>query len=272
MHIKKVLNTYNYKFHFLTIMNQYCIAKILDVNFVCANISDLLNYINIGIDIDEKAYISITNTESLYYASRCAFHYDYVNNAKFSCCDGIGVVFAGKIMGYNIPRHHGPDLMLKCCEYGIEKNWKHFFYGGKEGIPELLSEKLTKQFPGLITAGTYSPPFRALTAEEDEEIIKRIKETKPDIVWVGLGLLKQERWIAEHLHKVNAPWMVGVGAAFDFHAGTIKRAPKVFRNLGLEWLYRLAFEPRMFIRNVRSFLVLVHVAKEAIKNKLKIGQ
>ncbi len=243
--------------------------KIQGVNFSCCNFQDIMWRMDAGIRNKEQGYTSITNTESVYQSLKIPLHLKYINGADISCCDGVGVVIAGKFLGQNIPRLHGPDLMLKCCEYGLERKWRHYFYGGKEGIPELLRDKLNKQFPGLITAGTYSPPFRPLTQEEDEEIIKRINETKPDIVWVGLGLLKQERWIAEHLNKVSASWMIGVGAAFDFHAGTIKRAPKLFRNLGLEWLYRLTFEPRMFIRNVRSFILLISVAKEALSRKFK---
>jgi N-acetylglucosaminyldiphosphoundecaprenol N-acetyl-beta-D-mannosaminyltransferase len=244
---------------------------ILGVSFTCAGFSNILETINDAIVKREKCYISITNTESLYHARRIASHCEYINHARYSCCDGIGVVLAGKILGLNIPRIHGPDLMLKCCEQGMQKGWRHYFYGGKEGVPKLLVEKLTAMFPGLITAGTYSPPFRPLKPEEDEEIIGRINSTRPDIVWVGLGLLKQEKWIADHIDKIKAPWMIGVGAAFDFHAGTIKRAPAVFRKAGLEWLYRLAFEPRMFVRNIRSFSILGTAAKVAIKERFKRG-
>ena len=128
-------------------------------------------------------------------------------------------------------------------------------------------EKLTEKYPGLIAAGSYSPPFRELTPEEDQIVIDLINEAKPDILWVGLGLLKQERWVEEHLGKIQVPWMVGVGAAFDFHAGTIKRAPKFFRNIGLEWLYRLAFEPRMFIRNLYSLTLFLKVFKEGLRHR-----
>ena len=213
-------------------------------------------------------YISITNTESLYHAQKIPSHRNYINNAVFSCCDGVGVVAAAKIMGLKIPRLHGPDLMLRVCEYGVKKQWRHYFYGGRKGVPELLSKKLTEKFPGLITVGTYSPPFRPSTSKEDYEIVKRINEACPDILWVGLGLLKQERWIAQHINKINVPWMIGVGAAFDFHAGTVKRAPRIFRKAGLEWLFRVCFEPRMIKRNILSFVVITYVIKECLmKNR-----
>jgi N-acetylglucosaminyldiphosphoundecaprenol N-acetyl-beta-D-mannosaminyltransferase len=241
-------------------------VRVLGVPLTCCTFDDILLWMDKSIEEVSPRYISITNTESLYHATRVPDHYEYINNSDISCCDGIGVVLAGKILGQSIPRLHGPDLMLRCCEFGLKRKWRHFFYGGKQGVPERLSRRLTQKFPGLITAGTYSPPFRSLTYDEDEEIIVQISAESPHIVWVGLGLLKQEKWIAEHLKKINAPWMIGVGAAFDFHAETVKRAPIIFQSVGLEWLYRLAFEPRMFRRNILSFLLVLKVVKEALTN------
>lgn len=238
-------------------------AKVLGVKFSCCSFEYVLKSMQESINNGHCGYVSITNSESLYHATQIPSHFNYINGADFSCCDGIAVVLAGRMLGDKIPRLHGPDFMLKCCEFGVDKRWRHFFYGGKNGVPGALSKNLTKKFPGLITAGIYSPPFRPLTQEEDEAIIDQINKADPDILWVGLGLLKQEKWVAEHLSKIKAPWMIGVGAAFDFHAGTVKRAPMVFRNIGLEWLYRLAFEPRMFIRNLYSLLIFLPIIQNA---------
>jgi len=242
--------------------------KILGVPLTCCSFIDILVDVEKGINNDSSGYISITNTESIYHALKIPSHFEYINKANFSCCDGFGAVLAGKMLGYNIPRLHGPDLMLRCCEYGVERKWRHFFYGGKNGVPERLSKKLTEKFPGLITAGSYSPPFRPLTRDENEAVIDQINSINPDILWVGLGLLKQERWIAEHIDKIKVHWMVGVGAAFDFHSGTIKRAPRFYRQIGLEWLYRTVFEPRMIGRQLRGFALLFSVAKESILHRL----
>lgn len=229
------------------------------------------SFYDIFVKMDERIqknqlnnYISITNTESLYHATRMPEHFHYINNAEFSCCDGVGIVLGGRIFGLKIPRLHGPDLLYECCKFGMDKKWKHFFYGGKNGVSRLLSDNLTRKFPRLITCGTYSPPFRELTNEEDRAVVEIINKANPDILWVGLGLLKQERWIAEHLSKIRVSWMIGVGAAFDFFAGTVKRAPGLFRHFGLEWLYRLSFEPRMLKRNLYSFTILIHLIKKAI--------
>ena len=116
-----------------------------------------------------------------------------------------------------------------------------------------MSRKLKEQYPGMVIAGTYCPPFRDLTIAEEREMIERINAAKPDVLWVGLGLLKQEAWISRYKDKLDVPWLAGVGAAFDYHAGTARWAPAWIRNIGLEWLYRLFFEPRMLVRNVRSF-------------------
>lgn len=241
---------------------------LLNVPFARCSFGDILKYMDDSINnFRHPHYISITNTESLYHALRIPSHHRYIQKATFSCCDGVGIVLAARMLGHKIPRLHGPDLMLKCCEYGLKKNWRHFFYGGKAGVPELLQEKLSERYPGLIVAGGYSPPFRKLNPQEEQDTVNFINSARPDILWVGLGLIKQERWIAEHLQKLDISWMIGVGAAFDFHAGTIKRAPKPLRNMGLEWLYRLVFEPRMFVRNIYSLSLILSLTKHAIRQR-----
>jgi N-acetylglucosaminyldiphosphoundecaprenol N-acetyl-beta-D-mannosaminyltransferase len=204
-------------------------------------------------------YISITNTESMYHGLRMPEHYNYIRSARFSLCDGVGVVIPGLVWGHRIQRINGPMLQLECCRYGVQHGWRHFFYGGKEGVAELLADNLSKMFPGMITAGTYCPPFRPLTPEEDEEIVEKINDARPDILWVGLGLLKQERWITEHLRRIRVPWMIGVGGAFDYHSGAVKWAPAWIRKTGMEWLFRLILQPRL--RAMRYWWSLVFVCE-----------
>jgi N-acetylglucosaminyldiphosphoundecaprenol N-acetyl-beta-D-mannosaminyltransferase len=150
--------------------------------------------------------------------------------------------------------------MLRLCDWGREFGYKHYFYGGAEGVADKLRDKLSQMFPGLQTAGTYCPPFRPLSKQEDEMIVEQINRTEPDIVWVGLGAPKQEKWMSAHLDKISATAMIGVGAAFDFHSGNVKWAPASIRKLGLEWAYRLAKEPkRMWRRNLDSLIFLAKV-------------
>jgi len=198
----------------------------------------------------KRRYISITNTESMYHAVKIPEHRDFIHNATFSLCDGIGIVIAGRFWGYRIPRLNGPVLFLKCCEYGLSRGWRHFFYGAKEGIAALMAEKLKEKFPGLIVAGTCSHPHRPLTEKENKEVVDLINKSRPDILWVGLGLLRQERWIAEHIDKISVPWMCGVGGVFDCFSGAIMWAPMWIQRIGMEWLWRLCLQPRIRFKRI----------------------
>ncbi|UWZ86123.1 WecB/TagA/CpsF family glycosyltransferase [Occallatibacter riparius] len=190
-------------------------------------------------------FISETNTESMYHGKRIESHGKFLRECDFSLCDGVGVVTAGLMWGYRVPRVNGPILVLEACDKGRRNNWRHFFYGGGEGIADEMARRLKLKYPGLNVVGTYCPPFRPLTPEEDEEIVKMINDAKPDIVWVGLGLLKQERWIAAHLGRIKTSWMAGEGGVFDYHSGNIPWAPAPLRALGLEWLFRLIVQPKL---------------------------
>lgn len=207
--------------------------------------------------------VSITNTESMYHALRQPAHLRFLQRADHSLCDGVGVIAAGWFWGLWVARYNGPIFQLDCTERGVAQGWRHFYYGGKKGVADRMAQRLGERFPGLECVGTYSPPFRALTAAEDEEVVRRINEAQPDFVWVGLGLLKQEQWIAEHLGRIEAPWMVGVGAAFDYHSGAVPWAPAPLRALGLEWLFRLIIQPRL--RGKRYWWSLVFMVEAALR-------
>ena len=159
--------------------------------------------------------------------------------------DGMPLVWLSQLKGArHVKRVYGPDLMLEMSQVSVEKGYRYFLYGGGEGIADRLASKLIERYPGLQIVGTDTPPFSPLTTEEDQAAIERINAAKPDIVWVGLSTPKQERWMASHVHKLNVPVLIGVGAAFDFHAGVKKQAPHWMQRSGLEWLHRLACEPR----------------------------
>jgi N-acetylglucosaminyldiphosphoundecaprenol N-acetyl-beta-D-mannosaminyltransferase len=159
--------------------------------------------------------------------------------------DGMPMVWINRLNGNShVSRVYGPDFMKEVCRDGIEKQYKHFLYGGGEGVAEQLAAKLREKCPGIQIVGMYTPPFRALTEDEDRAIINQINASGADIVWVGLSTPKQEKWMARHLGRLHAPVMVGVGAAFDFHAGLKKQAPKFMQRTGLEWFFRLCTEPK----------------------------
>lgn len=163
--------------------------------------------------------------------------------------DGMPLVWTAHLAGFgHVRRVYGPDLMLEVCRRSCSTGWRHYFYGAAPETLELLQERLRVQFPGLCVAGSCSPPYRALSAQEDRAIVERINAARPDIVWVGLSTPKQERWMAEHRDALEAPVLLGVGAAFDFHAGVKPQAPRWMQRCGLEWSHRLLTEPRRLWR------------------------
>jgi N-acetylglucosaminyldiphosphoundecaprenol N-acetyl-beta-D-mannosaminyltransferase len=138
--------------------------------------------------------------------------------------------------------------MHACCARSVDKGYRHFLYGGDEALVAALAAQLRQRYPGIRIVGTYAPPFRPLTPTEDAAVVRTINDAAPDIVWVGLSTPKQERWMAAHTGRVGAPVLIGVGAAFDFHAGLKRQAPRWMQRSGLEWLFRLASEPRRLWR------------------------
>ena len=167
------------------------------------------------------------------------------------------LVWLSRLRGFrHVERVYGPDLMLALCERSVHTGYRHFFYGGDRDVPDRLAGNLQRRFQGLRVAGGHSPPFRALTDEEDEAIVKLIDAARPDIVWVGLSTPKQEHWMAKHVDRLRASVLIGVGAAFDFHAGLKKQAPPWMRRSGLEWLFRVAIEPRRLWRRYASNIPL----------------
>lgn len=190
-------------------------------------------------------YISITNTESMYHAHRLPSHGKFISEADFSLCDGVGVILAGFAFRKAISRYNGPILQLNASEHGVAKGWRHFFVGGTDGSAQRMAENLDRKYPGIAVVGIYEPPFRPLTAQERSALVDSINNSQADIVWVGLGLIKQEEMIANLIDDLQVPWMIGVGGAFDYHSGRVPWAPAIVRSLGLEWLFRLIVQPKL---------------------------
>lgn len=199
-----------------------------------------------------KGYVCVCPNHTIMAGQKDPKLRKIVNSADMATPDGMSVVWASRLLGHREAKQvTGTDLMLAFSKLSSEKGYTHFYYGGANGVPEELAEKMTKKFPKLKIVGIYSPPFRDLTEEEDKAIVEMINNVKPDVVWVGLGMPKQELWIGDHLGLIDAPIMIGVGAAFDFISGNKKRAPKWMQKVGLEWLYRLLQEPkRLWRRNL----------------------
>lgn len=163
------------------------------------------------------------------------------NHAWLTTPDGMPLVWLGPP---GTERVYGPDLMLAVCDAGRAVGLRHYFFGGVPGVAGELQRRLTARFPGLEVAGTFTPPFRELNPEEIAQLKREVAQSRPDVVWVGLGTPKQERFMARFAPELDTGVLIGVGAAFDFHSGRVRQAPRWIQRSGFEWLFRLATEPR----------------------------
>lgn len=168
-----------------------------------------------------------------------------LNDAWFTTPDGMPLVWLARRHGHRgVTRVYGPDLMLAVCDAGRPAGLTHYFFGGAPGVAEALREKLTARFPGLRVAGALAPPFRPMNEDEFTALHADLAAKKPDVMWVGLGTPKQERFMAGHWREFEAGVLVGVGAAFDFLSGRVRQAPRWVQRSGFEWVFRLGMEPR----------------------------
>lgn len=217
---------------------------------------DAVQIANVVVQMKEWIYgkkachcIATTGMHGIVEAHHGSRFKEILNATDLVVPDGTPLVWLGQRRGCDLPRRvYGPDLMLAFCEVTQGQGYRHFFFGAKPGVAKELAESLRHRFPGLQVAGTYSPPFRPLSKEEDDEIVAMISRAAPDVLWVGLGTPKQERWMHEHRNKLNVPVVVGVGAAFDMISGRRRQAPRWMRENGFEWLFRLLQEPRRLWR------------------------
>jgi len=222
----------------------------------------------------ESRYVCICNAHSVVTTTSDVEFKIAVNNADMATPDGAPIAWALRRLGHPAQeRINGPDLMMKYLEQAERLGQSVFFYGSTESTLARLVTALNERFPALRIAGTHSPPFRALSREEDERIVEMINASGANVVFVGLGCPKQEKWMADHRGRVRAV-MIGVGAAFDYHAGVIKRAPLWWQRNGLEWLYRLGSEPRRLFRRytVTNTLFVVGFIRQFVTAKLALGQ
>jgi N-acetylglucosaminyldiphosphoundecaprenol N-acetyl-beta-D-mannosaminyltransferase len=228
-------------------------VDVLGVHVSAIDPSMALTEIERWIETRERHYVCVTGVHGVMESQRDPDLREIHNRSGLTTPDGMPMVWAGRRAGASwMKRVYGPDLMLAVLERAAERGWTSYLYGGKEGVPELLAERLGARFPGLRIVGTYSPPFRPLTPDEDAELVERINAASPDLVWVGLSTPKQERWMASHVGRLEASALLGVGAAFDMHAGTLRQAPPWMQRNGLEWAYRLYREPRRLWRRYLS--------------------
>ena len=193
----------------------------------------------------EKGYVCVRDVHGVIKCQQDAGLRSVHNRALLVTPDGMPLVWALWLAGHSgSDRVYGPDLMLEVMARGREKGYRHFLYGTTPEVLERLKQGLERKLPGVRFAGAYSPPFRDLTETEQTDVVDMLNRSEADIVWVGLSTPKQELWMGRMRDRLTAPVLIGVGAAFDFHAGVKRQAPRFVQRSGFEWLYRLACEPR----------------------------
>jgi N-acetylglucosaminyldiphosphoundecaprenol N-acetyl-beta-D-mannosaminyltransferase len=210
-------------------------------------------------------YICMTGVHGVMEAKRDPEFRGILNGAALNAPDGMPMTWVGRLNGAReMDRVFGPDFMTAMCERSVEQGYRNFLYGGKPGVAELLRATLERRFSGLQVVGTYTPPFGALTEAQEKQICARVHEARPHIVWVGLSTPKQERFMARYADRLQVPLLVGVGAAFDYHAGLIRDCPHWVKRAGLQWAHRLMQDPRRlwwrYLRNNPAFLW--HIAQQ----------
>ena len=197
----------------------------------------------------ERRYVCVRDVHGIALGLRDPELRRINNESGLTTPDGMPTVWCGRYAGAHwMRRVYGPDLMLAVLEVAARRGWTSYLYGGSPESLDALEARLLERFPGLRIVGTWSPPFRELTPDEEVEVVGRINDAAPDLVWVGLSTPKQERWMHRHRDALQAPVLLGVGAAFDFHAGTKRQAPRWMQRNGLEWFFRLCTEPRRLWR------------------------
>jgi N-acetylglucosaminyldiphosphoundecaprenol N-acetyl-beta-D-mannosaminyltransferase len=245
-------------------MNDLEYYKILGTNINVTNMKQTLKYIEENIDKLRGNYICVSNVHTTVMSYENEEYRNIQNNGAMALPDGAPLSGYCRLMGVkHAKRVTGPDLMGEIFKISAGKGYRHYFYGSKQETLDDMRTKIKASYPDINIVGMYSPPFRELTDEENENIIGMINEAKPDIIWVGLGAPKQEIWMSKHKGQFNGV-MIGVGAGFDYYAGYIKRAPKIMQTLYLEWLYRLLQDPkRLWKRYVTTNIKFVeYVIKE----------
>ena len=244
--------------------------NVLGVGISALNLDLAVARVTEALEQKRKGYICVTGVHGVSEAQTDPAFRTILNRAFLNTPDGMPMVWMGKIQGFDhMGRVYGPDLMLRIFELSQKRGFTHFFYGGGPGVAEELKHKLESRFPGIRIVGVYSPPFRLLTETEESDLTRMVSELKPDMIWVGLSTPKQEKFMASHWEHLDATLFFGVGAAFDFHAGRVRQAPRWMQRSGLEWLFRLCCEPRRlwkrYFKNNPLFIIRAAAQLSGVK-------
>jgi len=234
-------------------------VDVLGVKLSAINMNRALDLAQAWIETGRSAYICMTGVHGVMETQSDPHLRRVLNEALINAPDGMPMSWVGWLRGHTqMNRVYGPDFMTHFCRLSVSKAYRHYLYGGQPGVAHALKATLENRFPGLQIVGTFTPPFRSLTQDEEADLLNDLQETKPDILWVGLSTPKQECFMAEYLDRLGVPLLIGVGAAFDFHTGRIRESPGWIKAAGLQWLHRLLQDPRRlwkrYLRNNPAFI------------------
>jgi len=237
-------------------------ANVLGIRVNAVNAVDAADVCEELIAIGARGQVCVTGVHGVMEAQADPKFRSILNSSFLTVPDGMPLVWVGRLQGHrSIGRVYGPDLMIELFRRSASRGYRHFLYGGQEGVADKLAECLRQRFPRAEIVGTYTPPFRPLNEEEEIKLQMQVAKCKPDIIWVGLSTPKQEKFMAQYLNRLDTKLMLGVGAAFDIHTGRIHDAPRWMKNSGLQWLHRLVQEPRRlskrYLINNPKFVVRV---------------
>ncbi len=239
--------------------------QLLDVKISGATLPEVVTVLLGWAGRRERRSVCVFAVDSLLQCRGNASLAQIANAADMTLADGMPLVWIGRCLAHlPVRRCYGPDLMLETLAAGCVCGVRHYFYGGADaGVLERLETRLRERFPTLQVAGRFSPPHRPLTPAERDAVVRDIQASRADIVWVGIGTPKQDYWVGEFRPLLDVPVLIAVGAAFNFHAGVVRQAPRWMMRFGLEWLFRLVMEPRRLWRryllgNPRFLLLLLH--------------
>ncbi len=237
-------------------------ANVLGVGVHAVNLDRAADIIETAVHAHREGYVCVTGVHGVMEAQRNSGFRAAIDDALLVVPDGVPTVWLGRLQGHKkMGRVFGPDLMKEICRRSVSSRHSHFLYGGNPGVAGKLAENLAKWFPGIRIVGTYTPPFRPLSAAEREDLEAQLLELAPDFFWVGLSTPKQESFMAENIGSLNCKIMIGVGAAFDIHTGRVKDAPDWIKRSGLQWFHRLCQEPsrlwRRYLINNTGFLIRI---------------
>jgi N-acetylglucosaminyldiphosphoundecaprenol N-acetyl-beta-D-mannosaminyltransferase len=223
--------------------------EILDIPIALTDYDGAMDVMDSMIERREAGFVCATPVHAVMVAQDDPEMFDALRRSTMNVPDGMPVVWAANMLGEDLPdRVYGPELMLRYNERCAERGHRVWLYGGRDqGSLVQLALSMRRRHQGIQIVGGYSPPFRSLSEAEEDSLVEQINSSRPDVLWVGIGVPKQEKWMARMAERLDVPVMCGVGAAFDFHAGRISQAPRWMQERGLEWTYRIAQEPRRLL-------------------------